>query len=655
MRVSKALRTIFAVFFLVAACSIQGKLPDITPQVTHAKLEEIMKAHASYHQLTPALIKRTLTNYLEELDPTKTYFISSDIKQWTDPSDAMLDQIHKDYEKNQFSTFEQIHQKMIEAIARRKVLDQQIDEKNLPSHVSPEEFKDMKWAENEEELLTRLSRIKALQIEAASKLNNELKEKTLQRIKKRQEKYEEEILTSKEGEQTKRILTNFLKASTSALDSHTAYFTPDEATEFMIAVQQRLLGIGAQLRDDLNGFTVVKVIEGGPAALGKELKAKDRIIAVDGEPVVGMDISSAVELIRGAEGTPVVLTVIRENGEPNQLSEEKLDISIQRGEVVLKETRYEASHDPYGYGAIGYLRLNSFYQDPDSASSTDLEKEIIKMKKEQKLQGLILDLRYNSGGMLSQAVNVTGLFITKGVVVTIKDSSGNIQHLRNLEPKTTWDGPLIVLINRASASASEIVAQTLQDYGRALIVGDDHSYGKGSFQTFTLNSNSVGSVNPEGEYKVTRGRYYTVSGKTPQLNGVFADIVVPGVLSESEMGEKFAKYPLESDQIKENFDDDLADIPFTQRPKIKLLYKFDLQPKLTTYTKYLETLKKNSAYRLEHNKNYQIFLKELGKKDKDVIVSEDEEEASFGQNDLQLAETYNIMKDLILMIDLHKK
>jgi len=655
MRVSKALRIIFAVFFLIASGSIQGKLPDITPQHARSKLEEIMKAHASYHQLSPVLVKRILTNYLEELDPTKTYFVQRDIKQWTDPSDQLLDQIQKDYEKNQFSVFEQIQNEMIKAIARRKILDQQIDEKNLPAHVSPDEFKDMKWTENEEELLTRLSRIKALQIEAASKLNPDLKEKTLQRIKKRQEKYEEEILSSKEGEQTKRMLTTFLKASASALDSHTAYFTPDEATEFMINVQQRLLGIGAQLRDDLNGFTVVKIIEGGPAALGKELKAKDRIIAVDGEPVVGMDISSAVELIRGAESTPVVLTVIRENNDPNQHDEEKIDISIQRGEVVLKETRYDASHDPYGYGAIGYLRLNSFYQDPESASSTDLEKEIKKMKKEQKLQGLILDLRYNSGGMLSQAVNVTGLFITKGVVVTIKDSSGNIQHLRNLEPKTTWEGPLIVLINRASASASEIVAQTLQDYGRALIVGDDHSYGKGSFQTFTLNSNSVGAVNPEGEYKVTRGRYYTVSGKTPQLNGVFADIVVPGVLSESEIGEKFAKYPLESDQIKDNFDDDLADIPFTQRPKIKLLYKFDLQPKLTTYAKYLDILKKNSAYRLEHNKNYQVFLKELTKKEKDVVVNEDEEESSFGQNDLQLAETYNIMKDLILMIDLNKK
>lgn len=652
MIISKALTSSLLVFLLTIQL-LQGKLPELTPETTHSKLEEIMKAHASHHTLTPSLVKRILNNYLEELDPTKTYFIKDDIKSWIEPSDALLDQVSNDYENNQFKVFEQIQDAMIKAIARRKLLDKKIDNKNLPTHVNPDEFKDMQWTKNEEELLTRLTRIKALQIETASKLNSELKEKTLQRIEKRQEKYEEELL--KPTDRQRRILSTFLKASSSALDSHTAYFTPDEATEFMINVQQRLLGIGAQLRDDLNGFTVVKIIEGGPAALGKELKPKDRIIAVDGEPVVGMEITSAVELIRGPDGSTVTLTVIRENDEDaSHPVEEKLDIPIVRGEVVLKETRYDASYDPYGYGVIGYLRLNSFYQDPENSSASDLEKEIKKLKKEHKLQGIILDLRYNSGGMLSQAVNVTGLFITKGVVVTIKDSSGKIQHLRNLETNTTWDGPLIVLINRASASASEIVAQTLQDYGRALVVGDDHSYGKGSFQTFTLNSNAVEAVNPEGEYKVTRGRYYTVSGKTPQLNGVFSDILVPGVLSESEIGEKFAKYPLDSDQIKDNFDDDLADIPLLQRAKIRLLYKFDLQPRLNLYGKYLPALKKNSAYRIEHNKNYQAFLKELKKKEKDIVTNEEEEESSFGQNDLQLAETYSIMKDLIFMMNLNK-
>src|SRR5690606_13622424 len=138
--------------------------------------------------------------------------------------------------------------------------------------------------------------------------------------------------------------------------------------------------------------------------------------------------------------------------------------------------------------------------------------------------------------------------------------SNQIQRLRNIDNKLMWDGPLILLINRASASASEIVAQALQDYGRAITVGDDQSYGKGSFQTFTLNVTSD-HVNPQGEYKVSRGRYYTVSGASPQLVGVKSDIIIPGPLSESDIGERFGKYPLSADQIQASFDDDLSDIP----------------------------------------------------------------------------------------------
>ena len=441
-----------------------------------------------------------------------------------------------------------------------------------------------------------------------------------------------------------------LKATASALDAHTVYFTPGEATQFMINVQQRLFGIGAQLRDDINGFSVIKIVEGGPAALGKQLKVKDRIVAVNGEPVVGMDIGDAVDLIRGEAHSPVILTVIRESKEPDGTQkEEKLDITILRGEVVLKESRFKSSYEPFGEGAIGYLKLYSFYQDNDSSSAEDLEKEINKLKKEHHLEGLILDLRYNSGGLLTQAVAVTGLFIKKGIVVSIKDENGKVQHLRNLDEMVAWDGPLIVLVNRMSASASEIVAQTLQDYGRAIVVGDDHTFGKGSYQTFTLAANEAENVNPQGEYKVTRGRYYTVSGKTPQLTGVYSDIVVPGPLSEAEIGERFAKWPLENDYIRSNFDDDLSDIPYLQRDKIRKLYHFDLQDKIDTYMPYLEKLKENSKFRIDNSLNYQNLLKEIKKKDE----SDPDHAENFGQNDLQLEEANNLMKDLIIMMDEH--
>lgn len=639
---------ILILLFLVSTIGVEAKLPTIDPHKVVEKTAEILKAHASYKELNPELMKRMYSGFLDELDPGKTYFIKTEIQDLIDPAETLLQESVAQYKKGNFSRFFDISSRMEKAIERRHRLQASIDNNNLPEKVKAEEFKDIKWAETEEELLTRLKRIRALQIETSAKLDKEIKEKALQRLEKYRTKFESEILDKDLKHREKFILSLVLKAATSSLDAHTSYFTPDEAQQFMINVQQRLFGIGAQLRDDLNGFSVVKVIEGGPAAQEKNLKVKDRIIAVNQEPVVGMDIIEAVEHIRGKEGTPVVLTIIREN-EGVDKGEAQLDITIMRGEVVLKESRYEISYEPFGDGVIAYLRLYSFYQDPDSSSSSDLIKEIEKLKADQRVKGIILDLRYNSGGMLTQAVEVTGMFITKGIVVGIKDNTGSVQYLRHLEGKMAWDGPLIVLVNRMSASASEIVAQTLQDYGRALVVGDESTFGKGSFQTFTLTSNTDGSVNPEGEYKVTRGRYYTVSGKTPQLTGVGADIVIPGPLSAMEIGEKYAKYPLENDSIKENYEDDLSDIPYSQRQKIKNLYRFNLQTRLETYKPYLETLKKNATYRIENNKNYQTFLKELKKKD----PVEGEEEEQFGQNDLQLTETYNIMKDLIQLMGKH--
>ncbi len=627
--------------------SVEAKLPELTPKNTTEKINEIMKSHATHKHINPVLIKRILSNYIEELDPTKTYFIESDIHKWLEPSDEQVEVIMEEYTHSNFVTFEEIYAAMQHVIERRRELEKQSDWEHLPKHVKASEFKDLQWTTTEEELLTRLMRIRALQIETASKLSEDLKEKSLQRITKRQTKYEEEILTTDDIQKQRYILSTLLKATAAALDAHTSYFTPDEATQFMINVQQRLFGIGAQLRDDINGFTVVKLVEGGPAALSKELKVKDRIIAVNGEPVVGMDIKDAVELIRGEEKTPVVLTVIRETGEDEQKVEEKLDIQLYRAEVVLKETRYESTYEPYADGGIVYLKLYSFYQDPDSSSTADLSAELRRLKKEYNVKGVVLDLRYNSGGILSQAVGVSGLFISKGIVVSIKDEMGQIQHLRDLEGRTMWDGPLIVLTSRASASASEIVAQTLQDYGRAIIVGDDHTFGKGSFQTFTLNTTAKNdAVNPQGEYKVTRGRYYTVSGKTPQLTGVLSDIVVPGPLSEIEIGEKFSKYPLENDEISPNFNDTLADIPYFQREKVRSLYKFNIQTRQHTYLPYMTQLKENSALRIANNKIYQKFLKEL-KKNGDV---EEEPSEELGQCDLQLIETYNIMRDLLFLM-----
>ncbi|MCB1084985.1 MAG: carboxy terminal-processing peptidase, partial [Chlamydiia bacterium] len=365
---------------------------------------------------------------------------------------------------------------------------------------------------------------------------------------------------------------------------------------------------------------------------------------VNHEPVVGMDIVEAVELIRGPQGTSVALTVLRETGEDDAKKIEKLDFEVIRDEIVLKETRFETEKIPYGDGVIAYIRLFSFYQDPNFSSASDIKRALEEMKEKHKLHGVILDLRGNAGGLIHQAVAVTGLFIKKGIVVSVKDSAGNIQHLRNFDGELQWDGPLLVLTNKGSASAAEIVAQTLKDYGRAILVGDPYTWGKGTYQTFTLEAGNVNKVNPQGEYKVTRGLYYTVSGKSPQLKGTKVDIEVPGGLVGLDIGEEHAKFPLENDEIPPNYVDHLTDIHPFHRGKMMRMYKKDQQKKIDLYGSHLTQLQENSKKRIETNQNYQNFLKEVRKEEHDVETLE-----RYGQNDLQLEEATNIMKDLILM------
>ncbi|MBX9923083.1 MAG: S41 family peptidase [Rhabdochlamydiaceae bacterium] len=640
-------RRIFFFLLVCIPCLCFAKPPSLTPQDTKNKIQEILKSHVSYQKLSEEIIQRSFIHYLDEIDPSKTYFLESEVAEWITPSEELLKQTLQNVQKADFSNFLTLHSCIERAVARRNQIELEVASMQMPTQVSLSEFKDLTWVKTEEDLKNRILRIKALQLETAEKLSLSDQEQFTLKLKKRRINREEELLGKSATEKTQTALSYTLKSISSSLDSQTAYFTPSEATQFMIQVQQKLYGIGAQLKDDLNGLTIVRLLDGGPAGADNKLKVGDKIIAVDKEPIVGMEISDAVELIRGQQGTPVRLTVLRTGNDTETKEEEKLEIEIIRGEVVLKESRLETSKHPFGDGCIGILHLFSFYQDSTSSSAKDLAQAINELKKDNKLKGIILDLRNNAGGVLTQAVAVTGLFIDKGVVVSVKDNTNSIQRLRNLEEKKAWDGPLLVLTNRGSASASEIVAQTLQEYGRAFVIGDSETFGKGTFQTFTLESANYGKVNPKGEFKVTRGRYYTVSGKSPQLVGVIADIVVPGGLSQLEVGEKHAKFPVSTDEISSSIEDDFSDLSPLHRLQLQNLYAASKQTYISTYTPYLEMLKANSKERIDSDKNYQNFLKELEKKDEKKDYSE-----TFGQSDLQLTEAIHVMSDLIFLLSI---
>jgi carboxyl-terminal processing protease len=641
----------FTLISITYAFFALGSPPEISPSEAKSKVYEILKAHYKYKQITPVLAKRALGNYLEELDPLKLYLTGQETDKWTNPSEDLLNRVVQEFNKEKFTIFEEIYETMLSAINRRSQIEAQINDTSLIKTSYQKDWSSC-WAQDHSELQERLNAVLALYQDTARKFNTkEQAELYFQRIKQRKEFRENELLGSGDLARKQQMLSYVIKAFAGSLDTHTVYFTPSEASQFLIDVQQKLSGIGAVLKDDLKGLLVVRIIEAGPAARQKELRVGDRIISVNHEPIIGLDILQSVDMIRGQTGTAVILTIVRESvNENGQTDAERFDIQITRGDVIIKESRYDARIEPCGEGVIAYLQLHSFYQDQTSSSADDLKKALDQLKNEHKVEAVLLDLRGNLGGLLPQAVAVSGMFVKKGIIVSIKDHTNAIQHLRNFNETVDWEGPLVILTDKTSASASEIVAQTLQDYGRAILVGDKTTCGKGSYQTMTLELGPHAKVNRQGEYKVTRGMYYTVSGKSPQLLGVLADIEVPGVYSFIDFGETRSKYPLENESIAPHFQDTFEDVHPLYKRKIKKNFMSNAQEPIKIWNSYLPYLKENSIKRIALNSNYQLFLQEAEKKE-----FTDETLEKIGRVDLQLEEAFNVTKDLVYLYKSEQK
>ena len=613
---------------------------NITTSDVIERSKEMMSYHPTFKSMNKELAARLLVTFCDELDPCKTYFLKDEVAEWMDPTPELVEQVLAAFRTGQFRIFDQMFRKMDSAIARRGDIERRLEADQLPKHVSLR-LNELDWACEEEELYQRIRMMRGAQVEAAEHLEDILRQTALQRLQKRRLAFEQ-LRSPKDPSAFRQTLSTFLmKSFANALDSESAFFTPSEATQLLVGMQQRLFGIGVLLRDDIDGFSVIKLVEGGPAQRQKGLELGDKIIAVNDDPVIGLDLMDVVEMIRGEPGSTVHIKLVRVANDGKE--RQTLAISLKRGEVVVRDLRFNSQVMPRDGGAIAHLRLHSFYQDAQTSSYADLLEELTQLQKEHSIKGVILDLRCNPGGLLSQAVAVTGLFIDKGVVVSVRDDAGSYSHMRNITSKNIWNGPLIILLNRASASASEIVAQALQDWGRAIIVGDDRSFGKGSFQIFTLSPDGSVPPNPRGEYKVTRGRYYTVSGKTPQLVGVQSDVVVPGLLSFAEIGEAYSKFPLSSDIITPHFEDAFEDVPLFQRALLQKLYSFGHQVRLERWSSCIPELKLRSAARLSSNSDYQTFIARAKEARADFVA-----EASLDSaRDFQLEEAQAVMSDLL--------
>lgn len=343
----------------------------------------------------------------------------------------------------------------------------------------------------------------------------------------------------------------FLTALTNQYDPHSTYMSADTLEEFAIAMRNSLVGIGALLTDDDGYCTIRELLPGGPAERSKQLDPKDQIVGVaqgeDGEmvDVIGMKLNKVVKMIRGKKGTVVRLLIKPAGGDP---SERKI-VDLVRDEIQLtaKLARAEVYNVPVGDKTvpIGVIELPAFYgsENPNDdlpKTSEDVEELIAKLK-DIGVEGIVLDLRHNGGGLLNEAIRLTGLFIPVGPVVQVRDYIGHVQEFLDKDPKVVWEGPLMVLVSRYSASASEIAAGALKNHGRAIVVGDEETHGKGTVQAvfeMSNGSNFLSILKPRrGAAKVTIQKYYLPDGTSTQIKGVKSDIILPSINEYLPIGE----------------------------------------------------------------------------------------------------------------------
>ena len=519
--------------------------------------------HVKPKRIEDPYSKNVFASYIKRLDHDKRFFLESDITQLKLHQTTIDDQIRKG--KNTFYTaVQEIYKKrLLEAKQRYKTI---IKEPlsltaNQVLETDPEK---RKFCRSEEEanaywhklvryhyVLNCLTELEAQKkdkaIAVTTSLDAKVTQKAIESTKKNFDLYFQR-LEEATAEDHHHL---FLDTLMNVYDSHTSYFPKEKKEDFDINISGKLEGIGAVLREDNGLIKVIKIVAGSAAWRQGDLKAEDLILKVaqgDAMPVdlVGSRVRDAVKLIRGKKGSEVRLTIKKPSG--------KIQIiSIIRDIVVIEETYAKSTliKDERYQKKYGYIYLPKFYrdfQDSKGRNSTDDIRRILETFKGHDLEGVLLDLRHNEGGALLDAINVAGLFIKDGPIVQVK-SRGNKRLIHyDKDQKIYYDGPLVVMINKFSASASEILAAALQDYHRAIIVGTSSSFGKGTVQTFIdldqVFPDKAALYRPLGSLKLTIQKFYRVNGDSTQYKGVMPDILYPDEYGDLEVGEKYLDYSL---------------------------------------------------------------------------------------------------------------
>jgi carboxyl-terminal processing protease len=506
-------------------------------------------SHINTSQLSPTLEARTIKQHIESFDPMKMYFSQADVDNLTNK----MKNIFTNIEKGDCKQLNEIQNFYIEKVKERvayakKKLDKNFKfDKTITIILDPDK---RGFAKNEKDYLKLQEDYIHFQISNRLVTGKKLEES----VKLVADSYDRGLKNLEKFKQ-EDVLSGYLNSFAHSLDPHTSYFSNDALEDFEIQMSLSLEGIGATLTPE-DGFTVVdSLVKGGAAEKSGKIFPKDKIIAVgqfeNGRPqafenVVEWDLRDTVRLIRGKKGSKVRLKILRSA----KGKTETATVTLVRDQIKLEDEAAQITYlDKEINGVkrkVGLINLPSFYASSkgDRSSARDV-KNIIKKARDAKVDGLILDMSQNGGGSLSDAVELAGLFFKTGNVV--KQSSKNPRlkpiPLKDDDPMVDWNGPLVVLISRVSASASEIVAGTLKDYDRAVIVGADHTFGKGSVQQVIPLSPGLGAL------KVTVGMFFTPGGFSTQHRGVTSHISMPSALDEKEIGEKTLDYSLPPKKI----------------------------------------------------------------------------------------------------------
>jgi carboxyl-terminal processing protease len=549
-------------WLLAAAVSFAATLqpPPESAAVTGLAIKLFEHAHYSHHKLDAESGARFLKRYIEALDYNRLFFLQNDLKEFDTLLVELPDRTRAGDVQPGFDIFARYQQRIEQAIALAKdCLKQpmafdgnetiQIDRSKAP------------WPADEAER-AKLWRERVKYDLLQESLNKTKPDEAVRVLTRRYDRTLRAMREMDAGD----VLEVYLDALCHAYDPHSNYLGASQLKDFEIGMRLSLFGIGAVLQSE-DGYAKVKeLVPGGPADLDKRLKPGDRIVAAaegDQPPVdlVDMKLTKVVEHIRGAKGTKVKLTVIPANAADSSV---RKVITIIRDEVKLTEQQAKAKviELPTANGAparrLGVIDLPSFYADTEKmrsgdnnfTSSTHHVAVLIKKLQAQQVDGLVLDLRRNGGGLLDEAVSVAGLFIKDGPIVQIKDPRNRIQVLRDEDPEVAYNGPLVVLVSHISASASEIFAAAMQDYGRAIVVGDSKTFGKGTVQTMLSLSAWLQDVPNPGALKLTTQKFYRVAGGSTQNRGVIPDITLPSLYDVRDIGESALHNAMPYDEVQ---------------------------------------------------------------------------------------------------------